>query len=140
VWDARDKASAFAEELRRRTGDKGWEVLPVNGPRSEGPMGPLLIQLARRGEGLIFTLHPLGRVLVASAYPTAFGVNTVSVSTQTWDDFRTAQRGLAELVREVMPRLTGLSAQQLDTLGYAVIDDQSGETLVFASPEVASQS
>src|SRR5258708_325587 len=72
VWDTKAQAQAFADELKKRTDDPAWKVIPVNVPPSEGPMGPVLIQLARRGDGLIFAVHPLSQAMIRSAYPTAF--------------------------------------------------------------------
>jgi hypothetical protein len=139
VWDTQPKAQAFANELKKRTGDPGWEVLEVNAPPSEGPLGPLLIQLARRGDGLTFALHPLSRALIRSAFPQAFGVSMVSVDTQTWNDFRKTRGELADLVRQIAPGLTGLSGDQLENLGYVVLDDQSGQTVVFVPPAEVAQ-
>jgi hypothetical protein len=139
VWNTKAKAQAFADELKKRTRDPAWQVVPVNAPPSEGPMGPVLIQMARRGDGLIFTLHSLGRAMIRSAFPDAFGTNTVFIDTQRWDDFRKTQGTLADLVQKIAPSLTGLSGEQLEALGYAVIDDQSDETLVFVPPAEAAQ-
>ena len=69
VWDTEAEARAFANELKKRTGDAGWSVVQVNGPASEGPLGPVVIQLARRADGLTFGLHPLGRATIQSAFP-----------------------------------------------------------------------
>ncbi len=139
VWDTQTKAQAFADEMKKCTGDPAWEVVPVDAPPSEGPMGPILIQLARRGDGLVFALHSLSLALIRSAYPKAFGVNSVAIDTQRWYDFRKTQGNLADLVRQIAPSLTGLSIEELETLGYAVIDDQSEETLVFVPPAEAAK-
>ncbi len=139
VWDNEAKAQAFANELKKRTGDSAWEVIPVNAPPSEGPMGPVLIQLARRGDGLIFAIHPLSRAMIQSAFPDVFGVNTVSIDTERWYDFRKTRGTLPDMVRQIAPTLTGLTSEQLETLGYAVIDDQSDDTLVFVPPAEAAQ-
>ncbi len=139
VWDTQAKAQAFADELKKRTGDPPWEVIRVSSPPSKGPMGPLLIQLARRGDGLIFALHSLSRAMIRSAYPKAFGVSSVSIDTQEWDEFRKANGNLSDLVQQIGPSITGLSAEQLKALGYAVIDDQTEETVVFVPPAEATQ-
>ena len=50
VWKSQQEAQAFADELKERTGENGWEVVPTpappsEGPLDEGPLGPILIQL-----------------------------------------------------------------------------------------------
>src|SRR5207249_1063391 len=64
VWDTQAQAQAFADQLKKRTGDQGWEVIKVNGPPSEGPLGPIVIQLARQADGLTFEVHPLSRAMI----------------------------------------------------------------------------
>src|SRR5580693_4748813 len=69
VWDEKEAAQAFADELKQRTGDDAWAVVEVDAPPSEGPMGPIIIQVGRRSTGLVFELHPLSRAMIQSAYP-----------------------------------------------------------------------
>jgi len=45
VWDSREKAQAFADELKKRTRDNAWVVLEVAAPPSEGPLGPISFRL-----------------------------------------------------------------------------------------------
>jgi hypothetical protein len=139
VWDTKAKAQAFANELKKRTRDKDWEAVPAAGSPSEGPLGPLLIQLGRRGDGLYFALHTLSQILLRSAYPEAFGVSSIFLDREAWDDFLKARGDFAELTRRLAPTLTGLSTEQLEALGYAVIDDQSEETVVYVPPREAEQ-
>jgi hypothetical protein len=63
VWDSREKALGFADELTRRTGDKAWAVVEVAAPPTEGPLGPIIVQVGRRANGLVFGLHPLSRAM-----------------------------------------------------------------------------
>lgn len=138
VWNTREEAQTFATELTKRTGDPAWEVIPTTAKPSEGPMGPILIQLARQADGLTFALHPLSRALIRSAFPDAVGESTVSIDTQTWYDFQRTHGDLGDLVRQIAPNLTGLRNDQLATLGYAVIDQNTERTFVFVPPaEVA---
>ena len=139
VWDSKASAQKFADELTKRTGDRAWEVVRVNSSPSEGPLGPVLIQLARRGDGLMFALHSLSQAMIQSAFPRAFGVSSISVDTEKWNDFRKAHGTLADLVKQIAPTLTGLSSEQLEALGYAVIDDQSADSFVFVPPAEAAQ-
>jgi hypothetical protein len=39
-----------------------------------------------------------------------------------------------DLAREVAPTLTGLKLQELEKLGYALIEDDTNRTLVFERP------
>jgi hypothetical protein len=41
---------------------------------------------------------------------------------------------LRDLAVRISPALTGLSAQELKQLGFAVIDDESGDSLVHERP------
>ena len=134
VWNSQQKAQAFADELRKRTGD-AWSVVEVTAPPSEGPMGPIIIQVGRRSTGLVFGLHPLSRTMIQSAFPTAKGTAiTVSINFETLQDFLATHGSIENLAREVVPTLTGLKLQDLEKLGYALIEDDTDRTLVFAPP------
>ena len=135
VWDSREKAQAFADELRRRTGDNAWVVTEVDAPPSEGPMGPLIVQVGRRANGLVFGLHPLSRAMIQSAFPDRKGAAaTVSVNFDSLEDFVNTHGGIEALAREVVPTLTGLKLSELEELGYALIEDDTHRTLVFVRP------
>jgi hypothetical protein len=73
VWDSEEKARAFADKLNKRTRDDAWRVIKVDAPPSKGPMGPLIVQVGRRANGLVFALHPLSRAMIQSAFPDANG-------------------------------------------------------------------
>ena len=138
VWNTPAEAEAFANELKEQTNDPAWEVVEVSASPSEGPLGPVVIQMVRQAEGLTFALHPLGRALIRSAFPQAVSSTTyATIDTANWYDFRKSKGGLRELAREVVPGLTGLNLAQLETLGYSVIDADSGETLVSTPPAEA---
>ena len=136
VWDAREKAQTFADELRRRTGDDAWIVVEVTAPPSEpGPMGPVIVQVGRRADGLVLGLHPLSRTMIRSAFPNARPTTVpVTVNYETLQDFRTTHGSIEDLAREVVPTLTGLGLQELEELGYALIEDDTERTLVFERP------
>jgi len=98
-------------------------------------MGPIIVQVGKRADGLVFGLHPLSRAMIQSAFPTAnTNVKTVDFSFETSRDFRFTLGGLEDFAREVVPRLTGLSLGDLETVGYALIEDDTGQTLVFKKP------
>jgi hypothetical protein len=135
VWNEKAAAETFAEELRKRTRDNNWTVVEVAAPPSEGPMGPIIVQVGRRSTGLVFELHPLSRAMIQSAYPTAKPTAaTISISFQTLQDFTSTYGSIADLAAEVVPTLTGLSASELSKLGYALIEDDTNKTLVFVPP------
>ncbi len=129
VWNTQGEAQAFADELKEQTSDQAWEVVDVNGPSSEGPRGPLMIQLVRQVDGLTFELHPLSRAMIRSAFPRAVSATTyATIDTRNWNDFKKSKGGVGELAREIAPSLTSLSSSQLDEVGYSVVDADSDET------------
>ena len=135
VWDSQEKAQAFADELKKRTGDNSWVVITAAAPPSEGPLGPIIVQVGRRASGLIFGLHPLSRAMIQSAFPEAnVMATTISVNFETLQDFLTTHGGIADLAREVVPTLTGLTLQELEKVGYALIEDDTNRTLAFVRP------
>jgi len=135
AWTTRDQAQRFADELNQQRQDPVWNVVEVNAPVSEGPLGPLVIQLVRQGDGLTFGLHPLSRALIRSAFPKAVSATTyATLDTAAWYVFRKTKGNLGKLVAEIGPSLTGLTGEQLETLGYAVVDADSQKTLVFVPP------
>jgi hypothetical protein len=135
VWDSREKAQAFADELIKRTRDNAWSVVAVAAPPSEGPLGPIIVQVGRRATGLVFGLHPLSRRMIQSAFPDAkITATTVSIDFETFQDFLTSDGTIDALAREIVPTLTGLKSCALEKLGYALIEDDTDRTLVFVPP------
>jgi hypothetical protein len=140
AWPTRVEARAFAAELKKETFDKSWKVIEVEAPPSEGPLGPAVIQLLCRGDGLTFGVETLTRVVIESAFPgTINAASYVLTRPETWEEYRKAKGGLAPLVREIAPSLTGLSLEELDSLGYVVIDSKTEETLVSVPPAATEQ-
>jgi hypothetical protein len=131
-----EDAQRFAKELKKRTGQGGWEVAEVSGCESQGPLGPVLILLTRRGDGLTFGVDLLSDMLIRSAFPKAFGCTHLFIHRDAWEEFRTTRGNLEDLVRQFAPALTGLTGEQLESVGYAVIDDESEETMLFVPPAV----
>jgi len=135
VWDSQEKAQAFANELKKRTGDNAWVVVEVGSSPSEGPMGPIIVQVGRRASGLVFGLHPSSRAVIQSAFPDAnVAATTVSINFETFQDFLNTHGSVDDLAREVVPPLTGLKLQELEKLGYVLIEDDTDRTLVFERP------
>jgi hypothetical protein len=140
VWNSREEAQAFVKELSERMASEGWQVLEVNGQASEGPLGPLVIQLVRRADGLTFALHPLSRALIRSAFPEAVNTTTyASIDTAAWNDFRKTKGDLMDLIRDIAPGLTGLPMERIEQLGLAVVDDATAETLLSSPPAMTVQ-
>jgi hypothetical protein len=135
VWNGQEEAQQFADELNEETGDGVWRVEPTAAPASNGPFGPVLIQLARRSDGLVFALHPLSLVMIREAFPGARpSARNAVIDIQTWNDFLKTQGSLGALVEGIAPSLTGLNKDQLTDLGYAVIDADSDRTWVYVPP------
>jgi hypothetical protein len=139
VWSTQPEAQAFVEELKQCTQDTAWEVVEVNGPASEGPLGPIIIQLLRQMQGLTFGLHVLSRVIIQSAFPQAVGYTRVFIDTQTWYEFRKKRGEQENRIQRVALSLTGLTDEQLNDLGYMLVDAETEKTLSFVPPAKAAQ-
>lgn len=133
VWDSREKAQAFAAELSKRT-SHSWVPIEVSEPPSEGPMGPLFIQVGRRSNGLVFGLPPLSRAMIQTAFPgSKTYVATVSINFETHSDSQ-ATHDISQLTNAVVPTLTGLTAEELKQVGYTLLEEDTERTLVFVQP------
>ena len=140
VWTTEEEAQQFAHELQEQTGDMDWRVEPTAAPPSQGPFGPVLIQLARRSDGLVFALHPLSSAMIREAFPMVRPrASNTFIDTRTWKDFVKTHGGLDDLVKETVPYLTGLTIDQLNDLGFAVIDADTDRTWVYVPPAGVAQ-
>ncbi len=63
----------------------------------------------------------------------------LSIDRETYTNFLKTQGGFGDLARDAALVLSGLDAEQLEQLGYAVIDDATGETPVFVPPAEVTQ-
>jgi len=134
-WDSREQAQAFADDLKKQTHDPEWTVVEVPGPAAEGPLGPIVIQIAPRSTGLVFALHPASRMIIRSVFPESKGIaSTLVLDLESIPDFVKSHGGIATLAREVLPTLTGLRLSELDQLGYVLVEDNTERTLVFVPP------
>ena len=129
VWDDEAGARRFAKELARRTSPDAWQVEIVGVPVSLGPLGPLLIELSRRSDGLLFGLHPLSRMVLSGAFPKAAGASSVFFDAQRWRDYHASGGTFADLAWKTALALTGLSEAELQAVGVQVVDDDTDETL-----------
>jgi hypothetical protein len=136
VWDSRADAQAFAGELKGRTGDGAWEVVEVTAPPSEGPLGPVEIQAARRRNGWTFALHPFSRQAVQKLFPGSWRTGSVVIRTETRQDFQATQGEGADLAGQVAVILTGLSLDKLNETfgGYRVYDPITWKELAASGP------
>lgn len=131
VWDRDDEAQAFAQELRKRSGDENWQVLEVNGETSEGPLGPILIQVDRQSNGWVFAIHPLSRVMLRSFYPDAKGPPTVFIGSGQQYHLSATQADFSDQIERIAAMLTDLTWEQILQLGCRVVDVESGEELLL---------
>ncbi len=70
-----------------------------------------------------------------SVYPKAnLRTNTVSINFTTLDDFTTTHGSIEDLASDLLPVLTGLPEDELQKLGYALIEDGTDRTLVYVRP------
>jgi hypothetical protein len=133
VWDNREKAETFARKLKKDTGYKAWQILPVEGPVSEGPLGPIEVEIGLRSDGCGFGLHPLSWVMLQALFPDAERLDIVSVRARTNHVWRAADK-LQKLVRQVLPILTGITLEQLEKLGYRLSDPENNKELFLVPP------
>ena len=88
MWNTPEEAQQFADELKEQTGENDWRVESTAAPPSNGPFGPVLLQLARRSDGLMLALHPLSLAMIREALPDATpGATNTFIDTRTWTDF-----------------------------------------------------
>jgi hypothetical protein len=132
VWNVEADARAFADELKKRTRDNAWEMVQVNAPASEGPLGPVEIQVGRQSNGWTFALHPFSRQMLQEVFSGSCRVPSVFIATDTRQDFQTTMGGLADLAEQVAIILTGVSIDQLTDKfgGYRVYDPATKKELV----------
>jgi hypothetical protein len=136
VWNSQTEARAFADELKKRTKNDAWKVVKVTAPTSEGPLGPIEIQVARHSIGWSFALNPLSRLMVQKVFPGSCHRKSVLIHTETKQDFQSSRSEVADLADPVAVILTGLS---IDTMrqtfgGYRIYDPIAKKELVASAP------
>jgi hypothetical protein len=140
VWNTKEEAQQFADELTEQTGENGWHVEPTASTPSIGPFGPVLFQLARRSDGSVLALHPLSLAMIREAFPevTPAASNAV-IDAQNDGNFLKSNQTLRHRIEKFVPTLTGLSMDQLTDLGYAVIDADTEKTWLYVPPANVAQ-
>jgi len=121
VWEARETAEKFAQDLSREEDYNDWRIEEVPASAvSDGALGPLDVYLSRNGEGLTFALHPNSRKLLRQRFPRTLLLQMVYVGTDDRDDFEQNQTAAQDRVVQL---LTGLSEEQVEELGgYRIYD------------------
>jgi hypothetical protein len=117
IWEMEPEAEAFANELRERSGDAAWHVVSVEGPVSRGPLGPIEIQFGRQADGISFSLHPLSLKMIQNRFPTACGIDNVSLRIIRNPDRSPVGAELQPLARQALTLLTSLSPEELAVFG-----------------------
>lgn len=135
VWENREDADAFCAELQGETRDQKWYVrnLPDLLEASSGTLTPVIVLMRRNSLGAEFSLHPHSRALVRRRFPTARMVNSVSIETETLDDFQQQHGPIWEHVAQV---LSGLDAASLTEVGGFRIVDSASDQIVFEAVNV----
>ena len=135
AFETQDEAQKFVDDLLERTVMTGWRIEPIVTEPSFGPFGPVLIEQARVSDGLFLSLHPLSLPLIREAFPeTKRAVTQVFVESDSFSDYKKKHGTFSELVREILPLLTGLCLDQLTDVGYVVIDADDHRTTAYLPP------
>jgi hypothetical protein len=130
-WEEREGAEQHAERMRRWHKDPSWRVVEVSGPHSLGPLGPVVFSFADGGTTVYLGLSSISESLIASAFPDARPLLfEVRIRRETFEHLRADPGGWAELLRQVGPLMTGLTFDQLNSLGCAVVNERSQQVLL----------
>jgi hypothetical protein len=139
VWERKADAEAFADELRERTEDAAWEVTKTSALPSEGPLGPVEIQVVPFDDGWNFILNRFSKDMIRKSFPEARLRHSVTVRTGTRPGFRTTQHEVPALAESIVRILTGLSLDQFtETFGGYRFFDPDSKREVTASAAVHS--
>src|SRR6266511_3475684 len=88
VWEERETADKFVQELRAEEDYDDWRIEKVPASAvSEGALGPLDVYVGRDAAGLTYALHPNSRTLVRQRFPHALLLQLVYVGTNDRNDF-----------------------------------------------------
>jgi len=133
VWEDREAAEAFARELRKVTRDKGWLVQEVAEEQvSEGPLGPVQIDVGCQRSGCTYMLHPTSLAIIKKKFPHARMVHSVFLGS---DNLMDGKELMQDAVWDhVAILLTGLTPSQLDELGGYRVYDPANERVLRKPP------
>jgi hypothetical protein len=134
VYGDEAEARSLAEELRRDTDDPGWEVRPVEGAPSEGPLTPITVEVSQGSTGVGFGLPPLIKKALRQRFSGCCPHENVWVTTDIPAEGLSTE-DLREMTMKVLPVLAGLTLEQLGVLGgFEVIDPGADDILVPFTP------
>ncbi len=142
IWlaliSSREEAVSIAGRLNRETSSK-WLVSESSPSDSFGPLGPVIFHLSRRSGYFIVHPHTQTMAMIQSAFPNATPLATgINVEGELWQRYKSTGRDLSDLVYDLAPTLTGLCSEQLQELGFHLVDVDSDEILVVQQPGVES--
>lgn len=135
AWETEPEAELFAQQLREHSGDQTWEVVAADCAVSQGPLGPLDLELGRQSNGLTFGLHPLSRRMIRKRFPDSCRLENVFLEADTRYPFHPAGAELGGIAAQVLPLLTGLTPDQLAGFGgFRLIDPVKRRAILPAAP------
>ncbi len=125
-----------ASWFKKRTRDNAWEVVPVDASPSEGPLGPVEIQVGRQNSGWTFALHPFSRQMLQELFPDSCRVPSVFIASDNRQNHQTTMGNLAHLSEQVAIILTGVGMDEIRDKfgGYRVYDPVDKKELVSSEP------
>ncbi len=132
VWANQADAEKFCEDLKEETRDNKWYVreLPSDTETSAGPLTRVLIFMRRHSLGADFSLHPHSKAFIHRRFPQSRPVSSISIEWNTKSDFEQEHGPIWDHIAVV---LTGLSLEQLATLGGYQVYDLMREQTVYDS-------
>jgi hypothetical protein len=134
VYGDEAEARSLADELKRDTEDPEWEVRPVEGTPSEGPLRPLGIELCWERTGFAFGLDPLTEWAIESRFPGTLRYEQVFVNADLRERAPSIEE-IRELTADVLPLLVRLRPELCRAFGgYEVIQPVKQEILVSRVP------
>jgi len=135
TWKREDEARRFAGELKRRTRDNSWYVYAFEAEVEErGPVAPIDVYATQDSEGINYVLSPTSRERIIRDFPHTKLYPSLFLSTGTQQDI-VRQHG-DHWWRQVCKMLTGLTEEQVDSLGGYRIFQPSGAVWHEELPEV----
>jgi hypothetical protein len=135
-WDDRDAAERHAALMRKYFKDSTWRVIEVPGPTDVGPLWPLVFHVVIKGLEVEIMADSLTERILSTIHPEAVRPATsVAIGTAAWQTYKTAKGGFDRWARDVMPILTGVTLAQIDSIGYALVNAVTFETMVASESQ-----
>ncbi len=136
VWQNKNDALGFAEELKKLMGDEAWEVVSVNGTPSEGPLGPIEIRVGQQRTGWWFSLHYFSQSMLQKLFPGSCRMDKIFIGIDRNQDSQITHKEFVALTEQVVVILTGLSLNKIKRTfgGYRVYDRAGKKEMVAPEP------